>query len=71
MHPGWLVITGERVVAAYNLLYEQGLSVKEASQAVGFQDRFYFFRVFKQIMGYAPSHVVCNGDSRNRVTPAA
>lgn len=64
------LINRERVVAAYNLLYEQGLSVKEAAQAVGFQDQFYFSRVFKQIMGYAPSHVVCNGDFQNRMSSA-
>jgi AraC-like DNA-binding protein len=54
------MIHRERVVAAYNLMFEQGLSVKEAAQVVGFQDQFYFSRVFKRIMGYAPSAVASN-----------
>lgn len=51
------MIHRERVVAAYNLMFEQGLSVKEAAKAVGFRDQFYFSRVFKRVMGYAPSAV--------------
>lgn len=62
------LLNRERVVAAYNLLYEQGLSVKEAALAVGFQDQFYFSRVFKRIMGYAPSAVASN-NSLARIFP--
>lgn len=54
------MIHRERVVAAYNLMFEHGLSVKETAKAVGFRDQFYFSRVFKRIMGYAPSAVASN-----------
>lgn len=62
------LINRERVVSAYNLMFEQGLSVKEAAQAVGFQDQFYFSRVFKQFMGYAPSAVASN-HTMSRIFP--
>lgn len=63
------LINRERVVSAYNLMFEQGLSVKEAAQAVGFQDQFYFSRVYKRIMGYPPSAVASNNNSVARLFP--
>jgi len=45
----------ERVMWAHRLLVDEGLSVKEAAAEVGFNDPFYFSRVFKKVMGIAPS----------------
>ena len=51
------VINRERVMLAYRLIHEEGKSVKEAAYAVGYQDPFYFSRVFKRILGIPPSQV--------------
>ena len=51
------VINRERVFRAYQLIDREGLSVTEAALAVGFQDPFYFSRVFKQIYAIPPSQV--------------
>lgn len=51
------VINRERVMTAYRLIHEENYSVKEAAYAVGYQDPFYFSRVFKQILGIPPSQV--------------
>jgi AraC-like DNA-binding protein len=51
------VINRERVMLAYRLIHEQGKSVKEAAYAVGYQDPFYFSRVFKRTLGIPPSQV--------------
>jgi len=45
----------ERVMRAHRLLVDEGLSVKEAAAEVGFNDPFYFSRVFKKVMGISPS----------------
>ena len=45
----------ERAMWAHRLLVDDGLSVKQAAAAVGFNDPFYFSRVFKKVMGVAPS----------------
>jgi AraC-like DNA-binding protein/tellurite resistance-related uncharacterized protein len=49
------VINRERCIRAYDLLHSQGLSVKEAAYAVGFNDPAYFSRVFRALMLQAPS----------------
>lgn len=51
------VINRERVARAYQLLDQEGMSVAESALAVGFQDPFYFSRVFKQIYSIPPSQV--------------
>jgi AraC-like DNA-binding protein/quercetin dioxygenase-like cupin family protein len=51
------VINRERVMVAYRLLHEEGKSVKEAAYAVGYQDPFYFSRVFTAFFGIPPSQV--------------
>ncbi|MBT3193064.1 MAG: helix-turn-helix transcriptional regulator [Verrucomicrobia bacterium] len=45
----------ERIMRAHRLLVDEGLSVKEAAAAVGFNDPFYFSRIFKKVMGISPS----------------
>jgi AraC-like DNA-binding protein len=55
--PPTAVINRERVARAYQLLDRDGLSVAEAAAAVGFQDPFYFSRVFKQVYTIPPSQV--------------
>lgn len=61
------VINRERVARAYHLIDREGVSVTEAALAVGFQDPFYFSRVFKQIYLIPPSQV----GSNRRVQPAS
>lgn len=51
------VINRERVMLAYRLIHEEGKSVKEAAYAAGYQDPFYFSRVFKRLLGIPPSQV--------------
>lgn len=43
-----------RMAAAYKLL-NQGYSVKEVSKRVGYNDEFYFSRLFKRNLGVTPS----------------
>lgn len=50
------VIARERCLLALKLFNEEGLSVKEVAPRVGYEDPFYFSRVFKQVIGAAPSH---------------
>lgn len=44
----------ERILRAYRLLRDQGLSVKESAHQVGFEDPFYFSRIFKRILKRNP-----------------
>jgi AraC-like DNA-binding protein len=61
--PPTAVINRERVARAYQLLDRDGLSVAEAASAVGFQDPFYFSRVFKQVYTIPPSQVAARRGS--------
>lgn len=45
----------EKMFRAYRCIRDQGISVKEAAAQVGFDDPFYFSRVFKRIFKRAPS----------------
>lgn len=45
----------ERMARAYRCLRDQGMSVKEAAAQVGFDDPFYFSRVFKRTFKRSPS----------------
>jgi AraC-like DNA-binding protein/mannose-6-phosphate isomerase-like protein (cupin superfamily) len=47
----------ERVLLACRYIQAQGLSVKQAAARVGFNDQFYFSKVFKRIMGVPPSRI--------------
>jgi len=47
----------ECVLRAYRLLREEGLSVQEAAERVGFDDPFHFSRVFKRVLGVPPSRI--------------
>jgi transcriptional regulator GlxA family with amidase domain len=51
------LIHRERVYRAYQWIRNEGLSVKQAAEKVGFCDPFYFSKVFKRIMGLSPSEV--------------
>ena len=44
-----------RMQRACRLLEDTGLSIKEISSKLGYDDQFYFSRVFKSINGIAPS----------------
>ncbi|HEX5219266.1 MAG TPA: AraC family transcriptional regulator [Verrucomicrobiae bacterium] len=45
---------GLRVQRACELLADPQSSIKEAAELVGYSDRYYFSRVFKQVMGVPP-----------------
>jgi AraC-like DNA-binding protein/quercetin dioxygenase-like cupin family protein len=47
----------ERVMRAYRYLRDEGLSVKEAAARVGFDDPFYFSKVFRKVLKRTPSSV--------------
>lgn len=49
-----------RIDNAENLLSSGEYSVNEAAHRSGFDDAFYFSRVFKKIKGYSPSKVALN-----------
>lgn len=49
-----------RISAAKSMLSAGGMSVVEVAEAVGFEDCFYFSRVFKSIVGVSPSVYVRN-----------
>jgi AraC-like DNA-binding protein len=55
--PPSAVINRERLARAYQLIDREGLSVAEAALAVGFQDPFYFSRIFKEVYTIPPSQV--------------
>jgi AraC-like DNA-binding protein len=48
----------ERVMLAYRHIRDRGLSVKEVAAMVGFDDPFYFSRVFKRIMKRSPASIL-------------
>lgn len=50
-------INRERMQLAYRYLRDEGLSVKETAARVGFEDPFYFSRVFKRVMHRTPASV--------------
>lgn len=41
--------------AGYHMLHEDGLSVKETADRLGFSSQFYFSRVFKNVFGIPPT----------------
>ena len=45
----------KRVSAATNLLVDPSLSVTDCAARVGFSDRAYFAKVFKEVVGVTPS----------------
>ena len=47
-----------RAKEAYLLLIEGRHSVKEVAQVVGFDNEFYFSRIFKRVMGFPPSESI-------------
>jgi len=51
------LINRERMIVAHELISDQGLLVQEAAHRVGFEDPFYFSRVFHRIMGIQPSKI--------------
>ncbi len=48
-------ISREKVLFAFRLIQQDGLSVKQAAAAVGFYDQYHFSKVFKKITGRRPS----------------
>jgi AraC-like DNA-binding protein len=54
-HPPQDYIRRKRVEHAIKLLYHTEHSIKQISEECGFQDRYYFTRVFTRIMGSGPA----------------
>lgn len=50
-------VNRERMLVAYHLLHDEGLSVKETAARLGFCDSFYFSKLFKRIMCIPPSRI--------------
>jgi AraC-like DNA-binding protein len=44
-----------KIYKAENLLEQQDLSVKEVAHKIGFEDQYYFSRLFKNKTGVSPS----------------
>ena len=51
-------LTEYRIREAIRLLESRKGSIKEISQAVGFEDQLYFTRLFKQVMGKSPKNYI-------------
>ncbi len=47
-------VNRERILHGYALLRDHGMSVKEAAAATGFNDQFYFSKLFKRYLGVPP-----------------
>jgi AraC-like DNA-binding protein len=47
----------ELIRTGYRLLQEEGLSIKETAEKLGFANQFYFSRIFKKVFGVTPSSV--------------
>ncbi len=50
-------VNRERVQRGYAMLRDHGVSVKEAAAATGFNDQFYFSKLFKRYLGLPPVQV--------------
>ena len=50
------VLNHERCRLAYRLIHDEGLPIATAALRAGYQDTFYFSRVFNQIYSMPPSH---------------
>ena len=58
------VINRERLARAYQLMDRDGMSVTETAFTVGYQDPFYFSRLFKQLYMIPPSDVASKRQRR-------
>ncbi|EUJ44094.1 AraC family transcriptional regulator [Listeria riparia FSL S10-1204] len=47
-----------RLSRAHDLLTSQDVTVKEAAKLVGYNDAFYFSKLFKKYYGFPPSDVL-------------
>jgi AraC-like DNA-binding protein len=61
------VINRERLACAYQLMERDGLSVAESAFRVGFQDPFYFSRLFKKVYTIPPSGVASKRRRQNSI----
>jgi two-component system response regulator YesN len=56
-----------RIKYAENMLKNGEFTVQEASDIVGFSDSFYFYKKFKSIMGFPPSHCIPKRNGREKI----
>jgi AraC-like DNA-binding protein len=59
----------ERILLANKLMKTRGLNIKEVAEQVGFCDQFYFSKIFKRLMGVAPS--LCSNRSSAFINSSA
>lgn len=51
-------ITQKKIAVAKDMLLKDGLKIYEAAQALGFENAFYFSRVFKKVEGVSPREYI-------------
>jgi AraC-like DNA-binding protein len=56
-----------RIKHAENMLKSGEFTVQEAADIVGFSDSFYFYKKFKSIMGFPPSHCIPKRTGREKI----
>jgi AraC-like DNA-binding protein len=56
-----------RIKHAENMLKNGEFTVREAAEIVGFSDSFYFYKKFKSLMGYPPSHCIPKRTGRGKI----
>ena len=49
-------VNREKVLVAFDLLKNEGLSVREVSERLGFCDQYHFSKLFKKVIGLNPSY---------------
>jgi AraC family transcriptional regulator, arabinose operon regulatory protein len=63
--PPFLYYLNMKVEEASNMLLSTNLSVKEIASSIGFEDQFYFSRLFKRHMGVSPKAFKSSNTSAN------
>jgi AraC-like DNA-binding protein len=56
-----------RIKHAENMLQNGEFAVQEAAEITGFSDAFYFYKKFKAIMGFPPSHCIPKKEGRGKI----
>jgi AraC-like DNA-binding protein len=49
------------------MLHNGEFTVQDAAEITGFSDTFYFYKKFKAVMGFPPSHCIPKKEGRGRI----